>query len=129
MEGLKIEAVRIPHSGWLTTRFDVENISWRVTLNETAAVLHMGDADPNDIHFARDANYWGKTHIHMAFPLYWCFNSKGGPDILKKRLKSDHSVGVHVPADSAQRPAGLSAHDLFTVPGETRTISVMKSPG
>ena len=31
MEGLIIEAVRIPHSGWPTGRLDVENISWRVT--------------------------------------------------------------------------------------------------
>jgi len=129
MEGLKIEAVRIPHSGWPTTRLDVENISWRVTLNETATVLHMGDADPNDIHFARDASYWDKTHIHMAFPPYWFFNSKGGPDILKKRLKPDHSVGVHLPVDPARRPAGLSAHDLFTVPGETRMIPVLKTSG
>ncbi len=122
MEGLKIEAVRIPHSGWPTSRLDVSNISWRVTLNETTTVLHMGDADPNDVHFARDAAYWEKAHINMAFPPYWFFVSKGGPDILENRLKPDHSVGVHVPVDPARRPAGLNAHDIFTVPGETRLI-------
>jgi L-ascorbate metabolism protein UlaG (beta-lactamase superfamily) len=133
MEGLKIEAVRIPHSGWPTGRLDVENISWRVTLNETTTVLHMGDADPNDVHFARDADYWDRTHIHMAFPPYWFFDSTYGPGILKNRLKPDHSVGVHVPvyipADHARRPPALRGYDLFTEPGETRVIPVAVFPG
>jgi len=126
MEGLLIEAVRIPHSGWPTRRLDIENISWRVTLNETTTVLHMGDADPNDIHFERDAAYWAKNHTHMAFPPYWFFSSAGGRDILENRLKPDHSVGVHVPisipADPALRPVELRGHDLFTRPGESRVI-------
>ena len=32
MEGLSIEAVRIPHSGWPSGRVDVENIAWVVGL-------------------------------------------------------------------------------------------------
>ena len=126
MKGLKIEAVRIPHSGWPTGRLDVENISWRVTLNASTTVLHLGDADPNDIHFQRDAAYWDKTRIHMAFPPYWFFNSTYGPGVLKNRLKPDHSVGIHVPVSisgtPSLRPVELRAYDLFTVPGETRSI-------
>ena len=45
-------------SGLATGRVDIENIAWRVTLNKSTTVLHMGDADPNDVHFARDAAYW-----------------------------------------------------------------------
>jgi L-ascorbate metabolism protein UlaG (beta-lactamase superfamily) len=126
MDGLIIEAVRIPHSGWPTGRVDIENISWRVTLNEKTTVLHMGDADPNDVHFKRDAAYWGKRHTHMAFPPYWFFQSKGGGGILKDRINPDHSVGVHVPTkmptDPAKRPPDLRGYDLFTQPGETRQI-------
>jgi L-ascorbate metabolism protein UlaG (beta-lactamase superfamily) len=128
MEGLLIEAVRIPHSGWPTGRLDVENISWRVTLNETTTVLHMGDADPNEIHFKRDTAYWDKRHTDMAFPPYWFFSSKGGREILENRIKPNHSVGIHVPvtipADSAGRPEQLRAYDLFTQPGESRVIPV-----
>lgn len=128
MEGLKIEAVRIPHSGWPTGRLDVENISWRVTLNESTTVLHMGDADPNDVHFERDAAYWDKGHTHMAFPPYWFFMSPGGRGILKTRVKADHNVGVHVPvsvpADPTRRPVELRDYDLFTEPGESREIPV-----
>ena len=126
MEGLLIEAVRIPHSGWPNGRLDVENISWRVTLNETTTVLHMGDADPNDVHFARDAAYWDKRHTHMAFPPYWFFTTSQGPGILGNRIKPDHSVGVHVPVsipkNPSLRPQELRDVDLFTEPGESRDI-------
>jgi L-ascorbate metabolism protein UlaG (beta-lactamase superfamily) len=126
MDGLVIEAVRIPHSGWPTGRLDVENISWRVTLNETTTVLHMGDADPNDVHFERDAGFWDERLTHMAFPPYWFFSSKGGRGILENRIKPNHSVGVHVPVsiptDPQSRPEGLRDYDLFTQPGETRQI-------
>ncbi|NOR19802.1 MAG: MBL fold metallo-hydrolase [Xanthomonadales bacterium] len=121
MEGLKIEAVRIPHAGWPTGRLDVANISWRVTLNETTTVLHMGDADPNDVHFIGDADYWARGHTHMAFPPYWFFSSSGGDEILRTRIKADHSVGIHVPV---KVPANLHGQDLFTRPGETREIPI-----
>jgi glyoxylase-like metal-dependent hydrolase (beta-lactamase superfamily II) len=124
MKGLKIEAVRIPHAGWPTGRLDVANISWRVTLNDTTTVLHMGDADPNDIHFARDADYWAGAHTHMAFPPYWFFSSNGGGAILRDRINADHNVGVHVPVAV---PKNLRAYDLFTRPGETREIPVSTS--
>lgn len=127
MEGLIIEAVRIPHSGWPEGRLDVENISWRVTLNETTTVLHMGDADPNDVHFESDSAYWDKRHTHMAFPPYWFFSSTQGPGILKNRIKPGHSVGIHVPVSISKtpslRPRTLRDVDLFTEPGETRDIN------
>ena len=129
MEDLIIEAVRIPHSGWPNGRLDVENISWRVTLNETTTVLHMGDADPNDVHFAGDAAYWDKGHTHMAFPPYWFFSSKSGLGVLANRVKADHTVGVHVPVSIPKtpslRPPELRAYDLFTEPGEKREIPVV----
>lgn len=129
MNGLFIEATRIPHSGWPTGRLDVENISWRVTFNESSSttVLHMGDADPDDVHFARDADYWNRIPTDMAFPPYWFFDSQSGWEILTKRIRASRNVGVHVPvtvsADPIRRSAGLRSADLFTRPGETRTIS------
>lgn len=127
MESLKIEAVRIPHSGWPNSRLDIANISWRVTLNDETTVLHLGDADPNDVHFVDDAAYWDRNRPDMAFPPYWFFNSRFGPGVLSQRIKPRHSVGIHVPRDIPQdplnRPADLRGADLFTQPGETRQIS------
>lgn len=126
MPGLEIEVVRIPHSGWPTGRVDVENLAWRVTLDTTTTVLHMGDADPNDVHFARDAEYWSRKPPQMAFPPDWFLTSDRGRRILDERIRAQRNVGVHVPAavpgDPLRRPVPLRELDLFTNPGETRRI-------
>jgi L-ascorbate metabolism protein UlaG (beta-lactamase superfamily) len=126
MEGLNIEAVRIPHSGWPEGRTEVQNIVFRVTLDELTTVVHMGDADANDVHFERDAAYWASRPTGMAFPPYWFFLSDEGRRILDERIRAKASIGVHVPEkmpdDAAERPAELDGIDLFTKPGETREI-------
>ncbi len=126
MDGLKIGAVRIPHAGWPNGRLEVENISWRVTLDETITVLHMGDADPNGVHFERDSAYWDQRVTDMAFPPYWFFDSTYGPDVLENLVRAKKNVGIHVPVSIATNPAarsaGLKDKDLFTKPGETRVI-------
>ncbi len=127
MAGLHIEAVRIPHSGWPTGRVDVENIVWRVTLDATTTVVHLGDADPNDTHFANDASYWADKPVDLAFPPYWFYGSDSGRAIISQRLGATRSVGIHVPrqipGDPLRRPIELRDVDLFTEPGETRRIN------
>lgn len=124
--GLLIEAVRIPHSGWPNRQADVENIAWRVTLNDKATVLHLGDADTKGRHFAEHQEYWEQRDLHMAFPPYWYFLSQEGLRVLHERLRPAHAVGIHVPAtvpdERAGRGEGLRDVDLFTRPGETREI-------
>ena len=124
--GILVEAVRIPHAGWPTGRLDVENIAYRVTLDDEVTVLHLGDADPRDNHFAQDSEYWAERRIDMAFPPYWYFLAPGGWEVLDIRLKPTHSVGVHVPEampdNPANRPPEYQGFDLFTEPGETRSI-------
>ena len=126
MNGILVEAVRIPHSGWPESRTEVENIVYRVTLDAKTTVVHMGDADPNDVHFSRDASWWAKRKTDMAFPPYWFFTSKQGNEILKERIEAQHSVGVHVPKnmpdDWTSRPSDIQGYDLFTRPGESRLI-------
>lgn len=126
MDDLLVEAVRIPHSGWPTGRTDVENIVWRVTLNNNTTVVHMGDADPNDEHFALDPEYWDRVSPNMAFPPYWFFVSESGRGILEQRVGARRNVGVHVPVhipgNPMTRPMELRSADLFTRPGETRNL-------
>ena len=55
---LLIEAVRVPHSGWPARQQQVENIAFRVTLDTETTVVHLGDADASDAHFAHDGAYW-----------------------------------------------------------------------
>ncbi len=124
--GLTVEAVRIPHSGWPTRRQDVENIAWRVTLEGGPTVLHLGDADTRDLHFARDEAFWEDGRHDLALPPYWFFLSENGRAVLEERLLPEQAVGIHVPvsvpAEPAEREEDLQLVDLFTRPGETRLV-------
>jgi L-ascorbate metabolism protein UlaG (beta-lactamase superfamily) len=124
---LLVEAVRIPHSGWPDRQQQVENLAFRVTLDSATTVVHLGDADASDTHFAHDGSYWSRRRTDVAFPPYWFFLSDAGRQVLERRIAPTRSIGMHVPADvpsrSADREAGLRAHELFTDPGEVRAIA------
>jgi L-ascorbate metabolism protein UlaG (beta-lactamase superfamily) len=123
---LLIEAVRVPHAGWPARQQQVENIAFRVTLDAETTVVHLGDADTSDAHFAHDGAYWSRRRTDVAFPPYWFFLSEPGRHVLERRIAPTRSIGVHVPADVPSRPAErepeLRGHELFTEPGEWRTI-------
>lgn len=120
---LIIDAVHIPHSGWPTARTDVQNIAFRITLDDNSTVLHLGDADARIVHFAADQEYWEERVVDVALPPYWFFGSDDGIEILEDRIEVRHSIGIHVPADFSNPesvPGELSGFDLFTRPGEGR---------
>ena len=123
---LMVEAVRIPHSGWPTRQQQVENIAFRVTLDAATTVVHLGDADTSDAHFARDDAYWHRRKTHVAFPPYWFLTNDEGRRVLDRRIAAARSIGVHVPANVPSQPdrrdPELRGHELFTVPGEVRDI-------
>ena len=103
-EGLLIEALRIPHSGWPTARTDVQNIAFRVTLEDTSTVLHLGDSDARLVHFEQDEAYWDERTVDLAFPPYWFYLSEDGREILEDRVHARNSIGIHVPAEFARIP-------------------------
>jgi L-ascorbate metabolism protein UlaG (beta-lactamase superfamily) len=124
---IDIEVTNIPHSGWPARFTDVANLAFRVTLTDGTTVLHMGDADARDEHYALQGDHWTSRIIDAAFPPYWYFLSPAGRQILDERLKPLESFGVHVPRKIPRSPQdrrhGLQDVDLFTTPGETRQIS------
>ncbi|MEL7032859.1 MAG: MBL fold metallo-hydrolase [Pseudomonadota bacterium] len=117
---LAIDVVRIPHAGW-PARADVSNLVWRVTLADGVTVMHLGDADPDDAHYATHANHWTKTRTDTAYPPYWFFLSDQGRDIVDSRLNATIATGIHVPIDL---PTDLfvTGRDFFHKPGETRSL-------
>ena len=121
---LEIDVVRIPHAGW-PGRAEVSNLVWRVKLAEGVTVMHMGDADPADSHFAPYETHWQAKQTHTAYPPYWFFVSGDGPTILTDRLNAANATGVHVPIEL---PADLfvSGADFFHTPGETRALNTDK---
>lgn len=121
---ISIDVVRIPHAGG-ERRADIENLAFRVALDEQVTVLHMGDADPNDQHFAPHQAHWDAKALDVAFPPYWFFASPAGRSIVDDRLKPAEAIGVHVPiaaADNAAEWKSRAGADLFTTPGETRDL-------
>ncbi|HHL32106.1 MAG TPA: MBL fold metallo-hydrolase [Oceanospirillales bacterium] len=117
---LLIEAVRIPHAGW-PARADISNLVFRVTLDDSTTIMHMGDADPNDKHFAPYKQHWQKTRTHTAFPPYWFFSSNDGPLILDERINTEKSIGIHVPMRVPQTLI-MTDEAYFSKPGEVKPI-------
>ena len=123
---LLVEAARIRHAGWPNRHANVENIVFRVTLDNETTVMHFGDADVDDAHFTKSPEHWTERHSHLAMPPYWFFMSSEGRRILQERIGADEVIGMHVPTevpdDRASRPESLREVDLFTQPGETRNL-------
>ena len=121
-----IDVVRIPHAGWPERHSDVENLAFRVTLEDAITVLHLGDADTNPDHYKRHPDHWEKRTTQLALPPFWFFLSEGGRYVLDEIIRPDQSIGIHVSNDipevRTERPEGLQDVDLFTSPGETRQI-------
>lgn len=122
--GLLIEALHVPHSGWPTARTDVQNIAYRVTLEETSTVVHLGDADAREVHFEKEQQFWEERQVDLALPPYWFLLSDNGREILVDRIYARHSIGIHVPQEFADDPSAIpeemQGDDLFTRPGEGR---------
>jgi len=124
---LLIEALHVPHSGWPTARTDVQNIAFRVTLDDASTVLHLGDSDARLVHFEQYEDYWDERTVDLAFPPYWFFLSDDGREILDSRVHARNSIGIHVPVkfseDPSSVPDDLFGADLFTSPGEGRRFT------
>lgn len=120
VDDLFIEVVRIPHAGW-PGRADISNLIFRVTLNNAVTIMHMGDADPNDMHFKPYQKHWQKQKTNTAFPPYWFFTSSDGPIILDERINTETSVGIHVPI-KVPFSLEMTGEAYFSKPSEQKTI-------
>jgi L-ascorbate metabolism protein UlaG (beta-lactamase superfamily) len=119
---IEIEVVSILHAG---DRKDVQNYSWRVTLDDKTTVIHFGDAGAVAANFERHKAHFAARRHDAAFPPFWWYTEDAGRAILKDVIKAKQTIGVHVPA-SAQGKGEETRRDLggdlFTDPGETREI-------
>ena len=121
--GVAIDVVSLPHSG---NRPDVQNYSWRVTLDDETTIIHFGDAGPVRENFTPHADHFAARKHDAAFPPYWWYVDPVGRDILETHIKAKQVIGVHVPAAAKGRGDEARADlggDVFTDPGESREIS------
>lgn len=120
---IEIDVVSLPHAG---NRPDVQNYSWRVTLDEETTIIHFGDAGSVEENFARHKAHFAAKRHDAAFPPYWWYAEDSGRDILDAYIKAKRTIGIHVPAAAKGRGDETRAElggDAFTDPGESRAIS------
>lgn len=121
IDGLLIEVVAIPHAG---NRPEIQNLSWRVTLDGHTTVTHFGDAGTVSEHFDRHAEHFAARRSQAAFPPYWFFDEQGRA-IMQRHFNAERIIGIHVPASAAGHGDAARARvggDLFTDPGEHREL-------
>lgn len=124
MDGLLIEAVRIAHGGWPDRHADVENIVFRVTLDNATTVMHLGDADAGREHYAPHTSYWQARETDLALVPVWLLLTEKGRYVLDEHVDAERAIGMHVyksvPDNPDIRPSEFEGLDIFTRPGETR---------
>lgn len=130
LDGLLVESVRLPHSGWPDANRGTQNLAFRVTLNGEATVIHLGDAAPLAELFGNFEEFWAQRRTQLVLAPFWFFLEGDGQHILQKSLGGAAAVGVHVPSEVQTEPDRRSPEyrdlNIFTKPGETRTIPVAK---
>ncbi len=119
---INIDVVSVPHAG---NRPHIQNYAWRVSLDKETTVIHLGDADPVVSNLSRHQAHFDKQSTNTAFPPYWFLGDDNGELILSDIIKAKQVIGVHVPKRAAGNGDEWRAQlggDLFTDPGETRTL-------
>jgi hypothetical protein len=124
LAGLLIEAVRIVHAGWPERSADIENIVFRVTLDNATTVMHLGDADSSREHYSPHVSFWRARATDLALIPVWLLLSDKGRFVLDEHVGAEHELGIHVyrsvPVNPENRPADFDGLDLFKLPGESR---------
>ncbi len=121
LDGILVEAVRVPHSGWPERHTDVENIVFRVTLADSSRVMHFGDAGTDDSHFAPHRDFFRRVRTGIAFVPYWMFGRADSDAFVDNVLNAESAIGVHVPVDVPEQLKQLGK-DYFSTLGEMRSI-------
>lgn len=120
LDNMVVEAAFLPHAGWPRTK-DVENIAYRVTLNNEVTVIHMGDADPTAEFIGHYHDHWQAKLTHTAFPPYWFLNNEVGVTTLKTHLNAEQLIGIHAPI-AVPETLKTSGQDYFVRPGEVSSL-------
>lgn len=124
VDGLLIEAVRVAHGGWPDRHAEVENIVFRVTLDNVTTVMHLGDADAGSEHYTPHTSHWEARATDLALVPVWLMLTDKGRYVLEEHIDAAHEIGVHVyksvPDEPEKRPDDFDGLDIFTQPGEAR---------
>ncbi|MEO0424178.1 MAG: MBL fold metallo-hydrolase [Pseudomonadota bacterium] len=130
VDGLSVHVVAVPHAN--PQRFaGLQNLVFRVTLDDALTVMHFGDADPVLDNFAPHFPLWQAAGEAAAlFPPAWFLRGMQGRAILE-RIDARAVIGIHVPAAAQADPKAYRealGGDAFVTPGERRALSHGEAP-
>lgn len=119
---LSIGVAAIPHAGGPRRR-SIQNLAFRVQVDDGVTVVHLGDATTETRWFDHLEDFF--EPVDVAFPPYWFLTDESGQKVLDTVIQTETIIGVHVP--SAARGQGdrwrsEAGGDLFTDPGEMRVF-------
>jgi hypothetical protein len=93
-----------------------------VTLDRQTTVLHLGDADDDDEHYAPYQADFDAKRTDAAFAPTWLLTSDSGRRVLEQRIKARKAIAIHAEQKLHSDPKARAAvaGDVFLEPGETR---------
>ena len=121
VEGLDIEAFSIPHNG----NGPIPHYAFRVTLDKGATVMHLGDSDDAESHYAPYRAAFDARPTDAAFVPTWLLTSDSGRRVLEQIIRPKQTIAIH--ADDKYRASAPAlrkelAADAFVEPGDARAI-------
>lgn len=123
-EGVDIAAIAIPHKGGARNQ-DIENIAFRVSIDDSVTVAHFGDSVEEDQWF--NAQWEFLSPVDVALIPYWFFHSEQGREMITSYLSGKSVIGIHVPKAAVGTGDEHGAEvqgDLFVDPGEVRLFDI-----
>ncbi len=127
--GLEVLAAAVPHAGGRQMAH-IHNMLFRVTLDAQTTVMHLGDADTRRSLFDPLQKALEERPTDAAFVPYWFFLEEEGRAVIRW-IDAGQTIGIHVPEEAVgEGDAWRERHgaDLFTDPGEQRTLGRAKAP-
>ena len=124
--GANVEALRTPHAGWPDRHAAVHNITYRVTGSDGARIMHLGDADPAEEHFAPHSEFFQAKRTGLAMVPFWFLNANVPASRIDETLNTQSAVGIHVPVKTPQWLID-SGKTHFSEPGKMLEIPVISN--
>jgi len=119
VKGFKIKVAAVPHIG---DKFkDVENLIFRVSIENSPTIAHLGDAAPENHWYPFLKDFF--LPVDVALVPLWFITMDEGKEIVSEYIYGSHVIGIHLPSEARGLGKEYRDHyqnDMFTDPGERR---------
>jgi len=121
VNGMQIEVLRVAHAFGEEMK-GVENIIYRVTMENGLTVMHFGDAETSLDYYKKFKTFFQKKNTHHVFLPHIFAVDEHDENAIKKTFNANAITYMHVPV-SFLSDEMIDKKDFFTEPSDIRTIS------